>query len=467
MKIIYKILSILILIVSICTSIAYADSIPHSGNGWFGGPVTSPYGYRVHPVTGKVGAFHEGIDLGIPADVKAPAAADGTVTFAGWAGGYGNYVIVEMADGTSFAYGHLNDIWVNVGDKVKKGDIVGLVGSTGASTGPHMHIEHIVNGERVDPYDFYIKAGWTLDGAVPYEEGTPGNGKNYQDEIIDFQSYFEISFEAADVFAKILIAITKAINLIQSHIIALLLSLITLDLIIRYTYSLFTNNKEGFLQSLTERLFKYSIILAFIVSWATIAELIKNFAFDVADTAYVGSYNNEYLFADPSILFKQVGHLYKNYINNSVMGILTFASPTTQSVLMSIPGINFVFELYYLLILCLLTLTLLFAAYIVCYISWTIVFFYLTIFCCLIGLPFSAFKITEKKPAMMYKSLGLQCLHLSIISIVFNMMYTYFTSLDQNDIGIGALVLCMVNMGCLAFVFPSITSKINGAFAGE
>lgn len=149
------------------------------------------------------------------------------------------------------------------------------------------------------------------------------------------------------------------------------------------------------------------------------------------------------------------------------MGIVTFASPTIQSVLMSIPGISFVFELYYLLIICLLTLTLLFAAYIVCYISWTIVFFYLTIFCCLIGLPFSAFKITEKKPAMMYKSLGLQCLHLAIISIVFNMMYTYFTSLDQNDIGIGALILCMVNMGCLAFVFPSITSKINGAFAGE
>ena len=243
--------------------------------------------------------------------------------------------------------------------------------------------------------------------------------------------------------------------------------IITLDLIIRYTYSIFTNNKEGFLQSLTERLFKYSIILAFIVSWAIIAELIKNFAFEVADTAYIGSYNNEYLISDPSILFKQVGHLYKNYINNSVMGIVTFASPTIQSVLMSIPGISFVFELYYLLILCLLTLTLLFAAYIVCYISWTIVFFYLTIFCCLIGLPFSAFKITEKKPAMMYKSLGLQCLHLAIISIVFNMMYTYFTSLDQNDIGIGALILCMVNMGCLAFVFPSITSKINGAFAGE
>ena len=162
MKQLHRILSILILIVSFCTSIVYADSIPHSNSGWFGGPVTSQYGYRVHPVTGEVGSFHEGIDLGIPADVKAPAAADGTVTFAGWAGGYGNYIVVEMADGTSFAYGHLNDIWVNVGDKVKKGDIIGLVGSTGTSTGDHMHIEHIVNGERVDPYDFISKDSFSL-----------------------------------------------------------------------------------------------------------------------------------------------------------------------------------------------------------------------------------------------------------------------------------------------------------------
>ena len=113
MKQLHKILSILILIVSLCTFISYAESvenIPHSSNGWFGGPVTSQYGYRIDPVTGAVGAFHEGIDLGIPADVKAPAAADGTVTFAGWSGGYGYYVVVEMADGNSFAYAHLNDM---------------------------------------------------------------------------------------------------------------------------------------------------------------------------------------------------------------------------------------------------------------------------------------------------------------------------------------------------------------------
>ena len=156
MKQLHKILSILILIMSFCTCIVYADSIPHSSSGWFGGPVTSQYGPRIHPVTGNIDSFHYGIDLGIPAGVKAPAAADGTVTFAGWSYGYGNYVVVEMADGTSFAYGHLDDIWVNVGDIVKKGDIVGLVGNTGVSTGPHMHIEHIINGERVDPFYFYI-----------------------------------------------------------------------------------------------------------------------------------------------------------------------------------------------------------------------------------------------------------------------------------------------------------------------
>ena len=72
--------------------------------------------------------------------MKQPAAADGTVIFSGWAGGYGNYIEIQMADGTLYAYGHLNDRWVNEGDKSQKGDIVGLVGSTGDSTGPHMHI---------------------------------------------------------------------------------------------------------------------------------------------------------------------------------------------------------------------------------------------------------------------------------------------------------------------------------------
>lgn len=464
MKQLHKILSILILIISFCTCIVYADSIPHSSNGWFGGPVTSQYGPRIHPVTGNVYSFHSGIDLGIPEGVKAPAAADGTVSFAGWADGYGNYIVVEMADGTSFAYGHLDDIWVNVGDIVKKGDIVGLVGNTGVSTGPHMHIEHIVNGERVDPYDFYIKAGWTLDGAVPYEMGQKKG--TFKDKVIDYQAYFNMTFEAANVFANILIAITKAINLVQKYALSLLLSLIMLDIIIRYTYSLVTKNKQNFIQDFTTRLIHYSIITILILSWSTIAELIKNFAFEVADTTYTGIYNNEYLIADPSVLFLQIGSLYKAYIDQSTISIVTMASPSVQSVLNSIPILSDIFYYYYALIMGIFTLTILFAAYIVCYISWNFVYFYLTTLFCLVGLPFSAFKITKKQPAMMYKSLGLQVLHLAVIAVTFNMMYTYMTTLSQNEVGIGSLLYCMVHMGCLAVFFPIITSKLNGAFSG-
>ena len=464
MKQLHKILSILILIMSFCTCIVYADSIPHSSSGWFGGPVTSQYGPRIHPVTGNVYSFHSGIDLGIPEGVKAPAAADGTVSFAGWADGYGNYIVVEMADGTSFAYGHLDDIWVNVGDIVKKGDIVGLVGNTGVSTGPHMHIEHIVNGERVDPYDFYIKAGWTLDGAVPYEMGQKKGA--FKDKVIDYQAYFNMTFEAANVFANILIAITKAINLVQKYALSLLLSLIMLDIIIRYTYSLVTKNKQNFIQDFTTRLIHYSIITILILSWSTIAELIKNFAFELADTTYTGIYNNEYLIADPSVLFLQIGSLYKAYIDQSTISIVTMASPSVQSVLNSIPILSDIFYYYYALIMGIFTLTILFAAYIVCYISWNFVYFYLTTLFCLVGLPFSAFKITKKQPAMMYKSLGLQVLHLAIIAVTFNMMYTYMTTLSQNEVGIGSLLYCMVHMGCLAVFFPIITSKLNGAFSG-
>ena len=80
MKIIYKILSVLILIIPLFFSNASAENLPHSSPGWFGGPTSSPFGYRVDPVTGAVGAFHEGIDIEVPLNTKAPAVADGIVT---------------------------------------------------------------------------------------------------------------------------------------------------------------------------------------------------------------------------------------------------------------------------------------------------------------------------------------------------------------------------------------------------
>lgn len=114
------------------------------------GKRSSNFGYRTDPITGQK-KFHSGWD--IPGAVGAPAGAagDGVVAFAGQRGGYGNMVIVRHPDGTETRYGHLSRIDVKQGDPVKRGDAVGGIGSTGRSTGPHLHFEVVRNGRAVDP----------------------------------------------------------------------------------------------------------------------------------------------------------------------------------------------------------------------------------------------------------------------------------------------------------------------------
>jgi len=113
--------------------------------------ITSDYGEREHPVQGIV-KKHTGIDIG-NAGYGAPiiAAADGVVSYADTLGGYGNCVIINHGNGISTLYGHGQAIHTTVGTKVKKGDLIMEVGSTGVSTGPHLHFEVRINGTNVDP----------------------------------------------------------------------------------------------------------------------------------------------------------------------------------------------------------------------------------------------------------------------------------------------------------------------------
>lgn len=108
------------------------------------GTVTSGYGMRW-------GRLHAGIDIAAPEGTPVAAAADGKVIFAGWAGGYGNLVLIAHGDGIVTAYAHLASIAVGQGARVSRGSVVGTVGSTGHSTGPHLHFEVRVNGTPVDP----------------------------------------------------------------------------------------------------------------------------------------------------------------------------------------------------------------------------------------------------------------------------------------------------------------------------
>ncbi|RUV99020.1 MULTISPECIES: M23 family metallopeptidase [unclassified Mesorhizobium] len=118
-----------------------------------GHTVTSPFGVRTDPILGTA-ALHTGMDFRAPIGMPAKVTAAGVVTKAGWNGGYGRMVEVDHGNGFATRYGHLSEIDVTVGQKLAAGDVIGKTGSSGRSTGPHLHYEVRHNGEAVDPLRF-------------------------------------------------------------------------------------------------------------------------------------------------------------------------------------------------------------------------------------------------------------------------------------------------------------------------
>lgn len=154
-------------------SINYTGGVMVWPVGINGTYITSPYGTRLHPIQG-VYRYHDGIDIG-NAGFGAPviAATDGIVTYAGVMGGYGNCVMIYHGSGIVSLYGHGQEIKTTLGATVKQGDIIMTVGSTGNSTGPHLHFEVRKNGVAVDPIPF-------LKG----EDDTQKNDNNIENEVM-------------------------------------------------------------------------------------------------------------------------------------------------------------------------------------------------------------------------------------------------------------------------------------------
>lgn len=124
------------------------------------GRITSSFGVRRDPIHGRH-KQHRGLDIAAPRGTPIEAAASGTVVFAGWRRGYGNTVTIEHADGRRTRYAHADELLVSRGDVVDAGQTIAKVGSTGRSTGPHLHFEVFEGGERVDPLRALAK-GLTL-----------------------------------------------------------------------------------------------------------------------------------------------------------------------------------------------------------------------------------------------------------------------------------------------------------------
>jgi len=115
--------------------------------------ITSPYGMRFHPVI-KLYRNHSGIDIGAPLGSYAIAANDGIVTKSTYSYSYGNMIMIDHGGGVTTLYAHGSERIAQVGDVVKRGDAIMKVGSTGWSTGPHLHFEIRINGTTIDPYPY-------------------------------------------------------------------------------------------------------------------------------------------------------------------------------------------------------------------------------------------------------------------------------------------------------------------------
>ena len=129
------------------------------------GRITSNFGARRHPILGYT-RMHGGVDFGAPAGAPIYAVGDATVSFAGWGGGHGNHVKLDHGGGWGTGYSHMSRIAVSPGSRVRAGQVIGYVGSTGLSTGPHLHYELYRNGAKVNP----MSVRFTVSNQVNAEE---------------------------------------------------------------------------------------------------------------------------------------------------------------------------------------------------------------------------------------------------------------------------------------------------------
>ena len=140
---------------------------PLERRGTFGMPVpgriSSGFGARVHPLLGYM-RMHKGLDIAAPHGTPIRAAVDGVVTFAGRNAGYGNFVKLVHGGGLASGYGHMSRIAVRPGTRVARGQVIGYVGSTGLSTGPHLHWEVWRNGVAINPRSIPMTTVQTLSG---------------------------------------------------------------------------------------------------------------------------------------------------------------------------------------------------------------------------------------------------------------------------------------------------------------
>lgn len=285
----------------------------------FGAHIESPFtGSRNHPIYG-VPKPHEGIDLAIDIGTKVPSAGDGTVRNAEWIDGYGYTVIINLDEGGATLYGHLSELLVVPGQRVKHWEVVALSGNTGGSTGPHLHAEYHEGGYRnpVDPQDFYTSAGWDLSGKYTPESGFGGSFRKIIPKIdFDYTTYFSPSEKLLEATHKIIEIIKNSFDRWQPAILNLLYSLMVIDL--AWFACQCALKGELLFTELFPKIIRYGFFIMLAKEWKKIIDNIFIPFFENISSTMTGNEHTVETFLNFSTLYDTVKHIMANNMHPEV-----------------------------------------------------------------------------------------------------------------------------------------------------
>jgi hypothetical protein len=310
--------------------------------------VTSPFGWRTHPITGDK-RFHSGVDLAGDYGAEIVAAATGTVAYAGWIDGYGNAVIIDHGNGIVTLYGHNQQLCVEVGQNVSEGTIIAYCGSTGNSTGPHCHFEVQVNDNPVDPGLFIpeiltaeIEAGGgnDLDGATDF------NGGN-----LDFEVNVDFAKPVRDLINDIVEVITNALGLIRNSVYKIFMVLLTMDLCLGLMFRSFVdtpeNQNEDFINWVVFRLVFYGFCMLLLANWGNIVGGIALHGLPSIGSMAAGSTEQETaaILSDPTSIIQKGLQIISPIMNEAlkVKGITDLLMHNVTAILCMVFGLLFFF----------------------------------------------------------------------------------------------------------------------------
>lgn len=413
----------------------------------FGGLITSPFGYRTHPIFGTV-IYHSGIDIGVVSGTAVPAADSGTVIYSGWAGGYGYFVMIDHGDGIVSCYGHNEELLVQEGDKVSKGDVISLSGSTGYSTGPHLHFEVRQDGEPIDPTSFAKRAGWDLTGDtstnIIIEIGKHIKGAITPNIDVDFTNYFVPSETIAETTTHLITLISKCFDFAEKNLLGLLTALAIIDFSWFMIPAILGITELNNLSGVIIRFIRYGFFFALFRSWHT---LVATFFIPMAEnisSTYSGHELTQSSFIKFDDLFISVSHVLAPFLH---------VDERFPLVVGCIVGF-FVF-----LCLCFTILSTIFLAE-------KLISFYIMLVFGVLGIPLMFIPRMGQYGKNMISS---------ILSCVFDLVVTMFTftfisdhladmtPLDEKSIA--SLVIFTGVLGLILYLIPALTKRTHSAFA--